>query len=319
MSKKRCLTAIGIVIAAAVVLPVLFCVVLVNHQPAVSSLEASPEKVIPQGSCQITCSATDPDDDQLSYGWSATGGSISGGGPTITWTAPNAEGSFNVTVIVMDSHGGAASGHVIVTVRTNRPPAISSLTADAEWAFPSDSLDVMCEASDPDDDDLNYEWSATGGNITGTGPEVVWTAPQEVDVYYITVVAMDGHGRSDTRTLALPVTREEPPDIEELRVTKDRYGHCYLKEYSGGYYVGKGKMYDIECVVSDTSIELFYEWSCTGGELSGEGSLVAWTAPDAVEKITVRVIVSDVAGNVASKSLLLNVVSCSTCTFGSCA
>ena len=318
MSRNRCLAIVGIVVAVAVLFSVLFCVVLVNHRPVIYGLGANPEKVIPLGSCQVTCNATDPDGDQLSYGWSATGGTISGRGPTIIWTAPKAEGSFNLTVIVMDSRGGAVSDHVIVMVRANRPPAISDLVADAEWTLPSGSVDLICEASDPNDDELTYEWSASGGDISGTGEEVVWSAPQEIGVYYITVVVMDDHGSSDMRTLSLAVASEEPPDIEELNISKDRYGHCYLKKYSGGYYVGQGQMYDIECVVSDTSIELSYEWSCTGGVLSGEGSIVAWTAPDTSGKLTITAVVSDIAGNTASKDLVLTVASCSTCTFGSC-
>jgi len=131
-------------------------------------------------------------------------------------------------------------------------------------------------------------------------------------------VVRDGHGSSDTGTLPASVAPEQPPTIEDLLITKDRYGHCYLKKYSGGYYVGKEQMYDIECIVSDTGIELFYEWSCTGGELSGEGSLVTWTAPNTSGKVTVTVIVSDIAGNMVIKNLVLNVVSCSTCTFGYC-
>jgi hypothetical protein len=174
---------------------------------------------------------------------------------------------------------------------------------------------VTCTASDPDHDGLNYQWSTTGGNITGTGAVVNWTAPQEVGVYNITVVVTDGYGGSDTATLPVSVVTGQPPIIEELHITAD---HCYLKKSSTGYYVGQGKMYNIECVVSDAGIELFYEWSCTSGVLSGDGSLFTWTAPNTSGKVTVTVTVSDIAGNMVSKNLVLNVASCSSCTFGSC-
>jgi hypothetical protein len=125
-------------------------------------------------------------------------------------------------------------------------------------------------------------------------------------------VVTDGYGSSDTRTLPVSVAPEQPPVIEELRITAD---HCYLKESFAGFYVGKEQVYDIECIVADTGIELFYEWSCTSGEISGEGSMTTWTAPDTSGKITVTVTVSDIAGNMAGKNLVLNVVSCSACTF----
>jgi hypothetical protein len=88
-----------------------------------------------------------------------------------------------------------------------------------------------------------------------------------------------------------------------------------LKEYSGGYKVGRAMSCDIECVVSDTSGELVYEWSCDDGEISGEGSMITWTAPDKAVKVTVTVTVSDAAGNVVSRSIVFDVVRCSSCTF----
>jgi len=315
MNKKRLLIIVGIV-AAAVLLSILFYTMLANHPPAITSLEAESERVLPRGSCQIAYNASDPDGDELSYNWSANGGEITGEGATVTWTAPYFQGSYNITLTVSDGRGGEDTDYVIITVRANWPPTITSLIADADWTLPSGSLQVTCDASDPDDDELSYEWTASGGDISGTGPEVIWTAPQEVGTCNVTVVVTDGYGGSDTRTLPVTVVTGQPPIIENLIITAD---HCYLKKYSGGYYVGMEQMYDIECIVSDTSIELSYVWSCTGGEISEvseDGSMIGWAAPDDSGKVTITVIVSDIAGNTASKNLVLNVVSCSPCTFG---
>jgi hypothetical protein len=315
MNKKRYLVII-VIVAAAVLLAILFDTMLANHQPAITSLEA-PERVIPLGSCQIVCTASDRDSDELSYNWSASGGGINGEGATVNWTAPPYAGSFNVTATVTDGRGGEVMKQVTITVRANRPPTITSLVADAAWTLPSGSIQVTCTASDPDGDELSYEWTASGGDISGTGAVVNWTAPEEVGMYDVTVVVTDGHGSSATDSLPhISVATEQPPVIEALRVTKDRYGHCYLKTYSWGYKVGKGQKYDIECLVADTSSELSYNWSCDGGELSGEGSLITWTAPNTSVDVTVTVTVSDVAGNMMSNDITLNVVGCSKCTFG---
>ena len=59
----------------------------------------------------------------------------------------------------------------------NYRPVINSLEAEAYWIDPSVSIQVTCRASDRDGDMLSYEWITTGGNITGTGSEVIWTAP----------------------------------------------------------------------------------------------------------------------------------------------
>ena len=314
MNKKRYLVIVGIVVVA-VALSILFYTMLANHRPVITSLEAEPERVLPRGSCQIVCNATDPDGDELSYGWSADGGGITGEGAAVNWTAPNSAGSYNVTVIVLDSRGGGVMKKVTIEVRTNRAPTINSLAADADWTLPSGSLNVTCDASDPDGDELSYEWSTSGGNITGMGPEVIWTAPSEVGTYNVTVVVKDGHGREDTRFVSLSVALGTPPTIEDLTVTAKE--PKYLKKTSAGYTVGRTKQYDIECIVSDTSGEVFYEWSCEDGEVSGEGSMITWTAPDeSLERTTVTVIVSDVAGNEVSKSIVFKVASCTSCTFG---
>ncbi|MGB6872964.1 MAG: Ig-like domain-containing protein [Dehalococcoidia bacterium] len=311
MNKKRWLVII-VIVAAAVLLSILFDTMLANHRPAITSLEA-PERVLPSGSCQIICTASDRDGDELSYNWSASGGNISGTGASVNWAAPDSVGSYNVTVWVTDDRGGEVMSQLTITVRANWPPTITSLVADAVWTTLSGSLQVTCTASDPDGDELSYEWSATGGDISNTGAVVNWTAPEEVGIYNVTVVVTDGHGSSATDSLPISVATEQPPIIEALLVTAE---HCYLKEEGSGYKVGKGQKYDIECIVSDTSVELFYEWSCDGGELSGDDSLITWTAPNMSGYVTVTVIASDIADNRMRKSIILNVVSCSPCTFG---
>jgi len=105
---------------------------------------------------------------------------------------------------------------------------ITILEAEPNWTAPLDSLQVTCIASDPDGSELSYEWSTTEGNITGTGPEVIWTAPEEVGMYDITVVVSDSQGRKDTESIALFASNGPPPVIEDLIVTAK--GHEYLKK-----------------------------------------------------------------------------------------
>ena len=317
MTKKRYLVII-VIVAAAVALSILFDTMLANHLPAITSLEA-PERVLPWGSCQIICTASDRDGDELSYNWSTSGGNITGTGASVNWTAPDSAGSYNVTVTVTDGRGGEVMSQVTITVRANRPPTITSLVADADWILPSGNLQVTCNATDPDGDELSYEWTANGGDISGTGAVVSWTAPQEVGMYDITVVVKDGHGSSATDSLPISVATGQPPIIEGLLITKDRYGHCYLKKSGEKYLVGQGQKYDIECIVSDTSGEVSYNWSCDDGEISEiseDGSMITWTAPNKYVEISrVTVIVSDIAHSMATKNIILNVVSCSACTF----
>lgn len=200
------------------------------------------------------------------------------------------------------------------TMATNRLPTIASLTADEEWMAPAGNIHLTCTASDPDGDELSYQWVATGGDISGTGAAATWTAPEQVGMYDITVVVDDGHGGKDTAFLTLIASNGPPPSIESLNVTAEE--PKYLKTTSTGYKVGRTKEYYIECNASATSGGLVYEWSGNGGEISGAGSLITWIAPDTAGYVTVTAKVFDDAGNWVKKNVVFQVVDCSPCEFG---
>jgi hypothetical protein len=200
---------------------------------------------------------------------------------------------------------------LLLTSSCNLRPVITSLEAEAPgWTAPLDSLQVTCDASDQNGDVLSYSWSASGGNITGTGAIVNWIAPEEVGMYDITVVVDDGHGESATRTIALTASNGPPPNIDNLIVTAK--GHPYLKETGSGYKVAKTYEYNIECVASGNGT-LSYNWTCTGGNISGEGYTINWTAPNTEGDVTVTVKVFDGVGNWVRKSILFEVVHCVSC------
>ena len=195
-------------------------------------------------------------------------------------------------------------------------PIITSLEAEPNWTAPLDSLQVTCIASAPEGSELSYEWSTSAGNITGTGPEVIWTSPEEIGMCDITVVVTNSQDRKDTESITLYASNGPPPTIEDLVVTAK--GHEYLKETTTGYKAAKIKEYNIECIASDTDVdpgELVYEWSCDGGEISGEGSLITWTAPNTVGDVTVTIKVLDGAGNWVGESIVFEVVECESCVF----
>jgi len=286
-----------------------------NHPPVITNLKVEPAAASPSGVCQIECIASDADGDELSYEWLASESYIDGDEATVTWSAPESEGIYNITVKVTDGNGGEVTDSITITVRVNHAPTITSLIADADWVTPSSSCQVTCNAEDPDGDELSYDWSTSRGDISGADSAVTWTAPDAMGLYDIAVVVTDGYGGEGTRTLTVSVSPYPPPVIEDLIVTPKE--HEYLrKEGSWEYKVGKAMSCDIECIVSDTSGELIYGWSCDDGEISGEGSMITWTAPDRAVEVTVTVTVSDAASSMASKSIIFTVVRCSPCTFG---
>ena len=289
-----------------------------NQPPVITSLQAEPEMVLPAGSCQVDCIASDPEGGELSYGWQASGGNISSEGAIATWAAPDEVGEYVVSVNVTDADGNSATQSVNIVVRENRPPEIVDFGASKEWVVPSGNCTLICEASDPDNDSLSYECLASGGNITGKGDTVTWVAPQETGNYTVTVVVADELGGESSASLSIRVAFNNPPIIKKLTVTAE---HKYLKKILGGYKVGKGQIYKIKCSASDPDgDELFYEWSTDGGGVSGKGATVTFTAPlwstEGTEPLTVTVTVSDINGGAATDSVVLQVVSCTSCTFG---
>lgn len=101
----------------------------------------------------------------------------------------------------------------------NRPPTINSLTANATWVVLVESFSVTCNASDPNDDELSYKWTAPGAYITGTGPEVVCVV-NLAGTCNITVLVEDGRGGSATSSLyvdvvppALPIANAEVEQV----------------------------------------------------------------------------------------------------------
>ena len=89
---------------------------VVNTPPVIASLTPSSTDLPPEGSCTIGCVASDADGDTLTYAWTASGGTISGTGNSISWDAPATEGTYNISVSVNDGHGGAASDSVDIIV-----------------------------------------------------------------------------------------------------------------------------------------------------------------------------------------------------------
>jgi len=303
------------VVLAAVLLLISGCAPA-NQQPSIISLKAKQDVLSPLSSCLIECVASDEDGDELNYEWLVSMGSINGNGAAVAWSAPEDEGIFRIEVKVTDGNGGEATGSVIITVKNNHPPTINDLTADADWVNPLDSCQVKCAAEDPDGDELSYEWTASGGDISGKGEAVNWTAPDKVGLWDITVIVTDGYGGQDKRSLAVSVALNPPPVIERMIIFPEEPE--YVKECPGEYLIFMGKSCEVACIAAGASGELNYEWlaqgdKTDGGQISGEGSVITWTAPDKRDTITIMVTVSDATGIETSKNVVFAVKTC-TCS-----
>jgi hypothetical protein len=87
-----------------------------NKIPVISGISVNPTSVAAGGTANVTVTATDADNDALTYAYTPNGGAISGVGSSVTWTVPSTAGAYSVNVLVSDGQGGTATGSGGVTV-----------------------------------------------------------------------------------------------------------------------------------------------------------------------------------------------------------
>ena len=115
-----------------------------NHSPSISSVVSSPSSPVNIGTdVTFTCSATDSDGDNLTYQWSANGGTlVQTTGNPIHWTAPDAADSYTITCSVSDGNGGTASSNVIITVASLTNLSVSSINPASGYTDVDTSVQI---------------------------------------------------------------------------------------------------------------------------------------------------------------------------------
>lgn len=94
----------------------------VNRVPSIQEIQMVSTTIEAWDAMALTCQASDPDGDPLTYNWAVTGGSITGEGVSITYYAPGSPGSQTITVTVRDGHGGEVEHSIVVQIVPAHPP-----------------------------------------------------------------------------------------------------------------------------------------------------------------------------------------------------
>ncbi|UCH88318.1 MAG: S8 family serine peptidase [Thermoplasmata archaeon] len=166
-----------------------------NDPPVITSLTASPLIVKPNGQSTITTTATDPDGDTIYYEYTATGGTITGSGSEVTWTAPSAPGNYEITATVND--GILSSNPVTVTITVegepvNNAPVIDDVIITPHPVPAGEAAEIEVKAHDPEGDTLRYELAIDMGTLSSTtGSKVTWIAPLLADDYTLHIKIFD--------------------------------------------------------------------------------------------------------------------------------
>ena len=186
------------------------------NRPPVAACSANPTSVYDGSgdSVAVHVDASDPDNDPLTYTYTATGGSVQGTGPDARWSSSGTSaGTYTVNTKVDDGKGGTASCAVDIRVepKPNRPPTISC-APDRTPIQPGERATITSTASDPDGDPLTYSYTTSGGQIVGSGEKVQFDSTGvQPGSYNIKCSVSDGRGGTADASTSVDVQQPPPP------------------------------------------------------------------------------------------------------------
>jgi outer membrane protein OmpA-like peptidoglycan-associated protein len=189
-----------------------------NHPP-VAACSVNPASLYAGSgdTVAVHVEASDPDNDSLSYSYSATGGTVEGTGADARWSSAGvAVGSYTVNAKVDDGKGGTAtcSTDIKVEEKPNHPPT-ASLSVERSPILPGEKTGIACNGSDPDNDPLTYSYTSSGGQIVGSGSNVQFDSTGlQPGTYTVSCTVNDGRGASADASGKVEV--KEPPQIKQL-------------------------------------------------------------------------------------------------------
>ena len=86
------------------------------------------------------------------------------------------------------------------------PPVITRIHTEMSIIEINSSVEITCEASDPNDDVLTYNWTASQGSISGSVDEIIYSSSDSSGLVEVTCTVSDGTGGVDHATLYFNVT-----------------------------------------------------------------------------------------------------------------
>src|SRR6266403_4539572 len=185
-----------------------------TNRPPVAACSVSPASVFAGASDVVAfhVNASDPDNDPLTYAYTATSGTIEGTGADGRWSpAGLAAGSYTATAKVDDGKGGTAScsADLKVEPKPNQNPVIYC-TTDRSPIMPGERTGITSTASDPDGDPLTYSYSAAAGQVTGDGAKAQFDSTGLAPGSYAVKCSVND-GRGGTADASTNVDVQQPP------------------------------------------------------------------------------------------------------------
>ena len=119
----------------------------INHSPIIIILTADSSSININQSITITSIATDQDGDTLTYIWTKTGGTISGSGSSIIWTAPATTGTYTITCTVSDGDLSDSQSFTVTVLEPEEETIIPDTTKIIDEETEEQVVDVTPDQS----------------------------------------------------------------------------------------------------------------------------------------------------------------------------
>lgn len=179
-----------------------------SARPRIQALSGDSTAVQIGKSISLYCKAMDNDSPQLIYQWLTSDGFITGTGTNVQFTAPQEEGKISVKCIVSDETGlvDSASLEINIVQKINTKPEVPAIRKDKSYIQPMESIQLWCDATDEDGDNLLFNWSSSGGQLSVSDSTAFFTATAE-GIYTINVAVTDGFHPSDIVTTKILVKK----------------------------------------------------------------------------------------------------------------
>jgi len=185
------------------------------------------------------------------------------------WLAIDAGYRYMVNLYNEEDRNGfvfkIAASHIPYKAPPVNHPPTATCSADKSSVFvdSGDTVAVSSQASDPDGDPLTYNWTATGGQVDGTGAAVRWlSAGTTVGTYTVTLKVDDGRGGTATCSVDIQVV-PKPIHQPTLSCSADR----------SSVFVGE-RVHITSDVNNPDGVTLNYSWRTNGGQILGSGPAV---------------------------------------------
>ncbi|WP_018248683.1 PKD domain-containing protein [Orenia marismortui] len=176
-----------------------------------------------------------------------------------------------------------------VKEKANHAPVINLIKLDKNVVPLGEKLRLSVEASDIDQDQLNYKWVVDQGIITGKGKDIIYLPPEKEGIYQVRVLISDSKGHQ--------VIANQEVTVKDFKIGIER-------ERNNLHPGDSIKIY------AKTNMEtkgIVYSWEADGGEIIGKTNRVNYICPKEEGKYKIKLRVRNSEGIELEDSIEVNV------------